>query len=55
MKEIIALLEQAAAKLEAMDPQPESAPGPLMSDSGRAYQMLSSVREALNWKPAEYK
>ncbi len=42
-------LEQAVAAIKALEPQPESAPGPLQSEGGRAYQALNAAQVALEW------
>jgi hypothetical protein len=47
--EALRLLSLAAAEIQKLNPQPESAPGPLESEQGRAYQALNAVNQAIEW------
>lgn len=50
MKEkAIEKLKEAIVAIQLLDMQPESAPGPLQSDAGRAYQALTLAEQALSW------
>jgi hypothetical protein len=43
------LLQDAISELEALNPQPESAPGPEQTEAGRNSQALSLMKAALPW------